>query len=57
MKEGSCLTHLESSSQVCGAAVGLTGDICRALKGKVLPYCDEIMMLLLENLGVSISST
>lgn len=37
--------------QVCGAAVGLTGDICRALKSKVLPYCDEIMMLLLENLG------
>ncbi|XP_063242784.1 importin subunit beta-1 isoform X2 [Bacillus rossius redtenbacheri] len=37
--------------QVCGAAVGLTGDIWRALKGKVLPYCDEIMMLLLENLG------
>ncbi|XP_067001401.1 importin subunit beta-1 isoform X2 [Anabrus simplex] len=37
--------------QVCGAAVGLTGDISRALKSKVLPYCDEIMMLLLENLG------
>lgn len=37
--------------QVCGAAVGLTGDICRALKGKMLPYCDEIMTLLLENLG------
>ncbi|KAK0158712.1 hypothetical protein PV328_009686 [Microctonus aethiopoides] len=36
--------------QVCGAAVGLTGDICRALKGKVLPYCDDIMTLLLENL-------
>ncbi|XP_075212315.1 importin subunit beta Fs(2)Ket isoform X2 [Lycorma delicatula] len=36
--------------QVCGSAVGLTGDICRGLKDKVLPYCDEIMMLLLENL-------
>ncbi|XP_044020400.1 importin subunit beta-1 isoform X3 [Aphidius gifuensis] len=36
--------------QVCGAAVGLTGDICRALKNKMLPYCDEIMSLLLENL-------
>jgi len=36
--------------QVCAAAVGLTGDICRALKNKVLPYCDEIVMLLLENL-------
>ncbi|XP_026469078.1 importin subunit beta isoform X2 [Ctenocephalides felis] len=39
--------------QVCGAAVGLTGDIWRALKIKVLPYCDEIMTLLLENLGDS----
>lgn len=37
--------------QVCVAAVGLTGDICRALKSKVVPYCDEIMVLLLENLG------
>ncbi|XP_026288912.1 importin subunit beta-1 isoform X2 [Frankliniella occidentalis] len=41
--------HMEH--QVCGAAVGLTGDICRSLKGKVLPFCDEIMTLLLENLG------
>ncbi|XP_076643586.1 importin subunit beta Fs(2)Ket isoform X3 [Halictus rubicundus] len=37
--------------QVCCAAVGLTGDICRALKTKMVPYCDEIMTLLLENLG------
>ncbi|CAH0557204.1 unnamed protein product [Brassicogethes aeneus] len=37
--------------QVCGTAVGLTGDIFRALKHKALPYCDEIMALLLENLG------
>ncbi|XP_053983431.1 importin subunit beta-1 isoform X2 [Hylaeus anthracinus] len=37
--------------QVCCATVGLTGDICRALKNKMLPYCDEIMTLLLENLG------
>lgn len=36
--------------QVCCTAVGLTGDIFRALKHKVLPYCDEIMHLLLENL-------
>ncbi|XP_014251654.1 importin subunit beta-1 isoform X2 [Cimex lectularius] len=37
--------------QVCCAAVGLTGDICRSVKNKLLPYCDEIMTLLLENLG------
>jgi hypothetical protein len=36
---------------VCGAAVGLTGDIARALRAKLLPYCDDIMMLLLANLG------
>lgn len=34
--------------QVCQAAVGLVGDICRALSNKVLPYCDEIMSMLLE---------
>ena len=39
------------SLQVCGAAVGLTGDIARALRAKLLPYCDDIMMLLLANLG------
>lgn len=37
--------------QVCCVAVGLTGDICRGLKNRILPYCDEIMMLLLENLS------
>lgn len=42
--------HLEYA--VCCAAVGLTGDICRVLKGKILPYCDEIMHLLLENLSI-----
>ena len=39
---------------MCQAAVGVTGDICRALGSKVLPSCDEIMMMLLENLSVSI---
>ncbi|CAH0389883.1 unnamed protein product [Bemisia tabaci] len=37
--------------EVCGAAVGLVSDICRALKIKILPYCDEMMTLLLENLS------
>ena len=44
------------STQVCLAAVGLTGDICRGLSNKVLPYCDDIMVMLLENLGVSTHS-
>lgn len=36
---------------VCSAAVGVTGDICRALSDKVEPYCDELMHILVENLG------
>uniref|UniRef100_A0A8C5WHN0 Karyopherin subunit beta 1 n=1 Tax=Leptobrachium leishanense TaxID=445787 RepID=A0A8C5WHN0_9ANUR len=38
--------------QVCLAAVGLVGDLCRALQTNILPFCDEVMQLLLENLGV-----
>lgn len=37
--------------QVCCAAVGVFGDICRALKNNILPYCDEIMQQLLANLN------
>ncbi|EDW75045.2 uncharacterized protein Dwil_GK19911 [Drosophila willistoni] len=36
--------------QVCCAAVGLTGDICCALKHLIVPYCDEIMSTLMSNL-------
>ena len=36
--------------QVCSAAVGATGDICRAVEGKVAPHCDHIIMCLLEAL-------
>lgn len=36
---------------VCSAAVGVTGDICRALGDKVEPFCDELMSMLVENLG------
>ncbi|KAL2765164.1 importin subunit beta-1 isoform 2 [Daubentonia madagascariensis] len=37
--------------QVCLAAVGLVGDLCRALQSNIIPFCDEVMQLLLENLG------
>ena len=37
--------------QVCSIAVGVVGDVCRALNIAVLPYCDEFMTLLLSNLG------
>ena len=39
--------------QVCLAAVGLVGDLCRALTNQIVPYCDEIMQILIENLSVS----
>ncbi|XP_017005381.1 importin subunit beta [Drosophila takahashii] len=37
--------------QVCCASVGLTGDIFRALKDLMVPYSDEIMSVLLNNLA------
>ncbi|CAH1790559.1 unnamed protein product [Owenia fusiformis] len=37
--------------QVCIAAVGIVGDLCRALGDKVLPFCDELMQLLMEDLS------
>ena len=49
----SALKNTEEYS-VCVAAVGVTGDICRAIGNKVLPYCDEIMVFLLENLSVRV---
>mmetsp|Transcript_1337 Transcript_1337/g.1780 ORF Transcript_1337/g.1780 Transcript_1337/m.1780 type:complete len:860 (+) Transcript_1337:100-2679(+) len=36
--------------QVCTVAVGVVGDICRALEAQVLPFCDDIVRCLLENL-------
>merc|ERR1719232_976129 len=37
--------------QVCHAAVGLVGDICRAFSSRVLAWSDEVMEVLLSNLG------
>ncbi|CAG8764186.1 18140_t:CDS:2, partial [Cetraspora pellucida] len=36
--------------QLCSIAVGLIGDICRALQEQSLPYCDTFMNVLLQNL-------
>ncbi|KAF5747638.1 Importin beta-1 putative isoform 1 [Tripterygium wilfordii] len=36
--------------QVCAITVGVIGDICRALDDKILPFCDEIMGLLVNDL-------
>jgi len=37
--------------QVCHASVGLVGDICRAFSSRVLAWSDEVMEVLLSNLG------
>ncbi|KAH8334301.1 importin subunit beta [Drosophila kikkawai] len=37
--------------QVCCASVGVTGDIFRAVKDQMVPYCDEIMSVMLNNLA------
>jgi importin subunit beta-1 len=37
--------------QVCSAAVGLVADISRGLGNKILPFCDDIMKMLLDNLS------
>ncbi|KAJ3044887.1 karyopherin beta [Rhizophlyctis rosea] len=36
--------------QVCGVAVGLVGDLTRALNEQIAPYCQEIMTVLMTNL-------
>ena len=38
--------------QMCSIAVGLIGDISRALNENIFPYCNGIMQILLQNLGV-----
>ncbi|KAF9596495.1 hypothetical protein IFM89_012226 [Coptis chinensis] len=40
--------------QVCSISVGVVGDICRALDDKILPYCDQIMTNLLNDLSSGI---
>ena len=33
------------------STVGVLGDVCRNVELEILPYCDEIMSLLVQNLG------
>jgi len=37
--------------QVCFVAVGLVGDLCRAIETRIAPYCDDIMHIFLLNLS------
>lgn len=40
--------------QVCQAAIGVVGDLGRNLGNKILPYCDDLMTILLEGLMVRV---
>jgi importin subunit beta-1 len=44
------ITGLKSveESSLCTVAVGVVGDLCRALSKSIMPYCDDIMHCLLE---------
>jgi len=35
---------------VCAVAVGVVGDLCRAVGKNITPYCDDLVTLLLRNL-------
>lgn len=35
---------------MCSVTVGVLGDICRAIEEQILPFCDRIMLLLVQNL-------
>jgi hypothetical protein len=37
--------------QLCAAAVGACGDLCRAVEAEMAAYCDPIMQALLEVWG------
>ncbi|CAN6483668.1 unnamed protein product [Victoria cruziana] len=37
--------------EVCAVTIGVTGDLCRALDYKILPFCDSIVTVLLQNLS------
>lgn len=36
--------------QVCQVSVGVLGDVCRALEDQMMPYCGELLPILLQNL-------
>ncbi|KAI9277599.1 armadillo-type protein [Sporodiniella umbellata] len=36
--------------QLCSIAVGIIGDVCRALGKEIAPYCTDLMQLLVSNL-------
>lgn len=41
--------------KVCQAAIGLVGDLCRSLSANLIPYCENIMQIMVDALSVSVS--
>lgn len=39
------------TAQVCLSTVGVLGDVCRNVEEGILPYCDDLMSILINNLG------
>ena len=46
----------EQEGQVCQVTVGVLGDVCRAVEDQILPYCDSVMSILLQNLQSTVVS-
>jgi hypothetical protein len=42
------LKNAAGDYQLCAAAVGACGDLCRAVDLKMAPYCDPVVQALLE---------
>jgi len=42
--------------QVCTVAVGVVGDVCRAIEAKMVPFCDDIFVALFQNLQVCVTA-
>ena len=36
---------------MCLSTVGVLGDVCRAVSAAIWPYCDELVSIILANLG------
>lgn len=47
----SAALQAQEETQLCSIAVGLIGDICRALGPQSVQYCDSFMNSLLTNLS------
>lgn len=52
-QESQCylLTSCCHACQVCQSTVGTVSDVCRSLEEQILPWCDNLMNLLSENLA------